>query len=177
MTYPAAYIDYLIYFHAERDYFECHEILEEHWKTTSRGSANSHWVALIQIAVALYHERRGNIKGAERMLTNARRLISAHPAPIQKLGLHSEELILLLDERYKRLSSESEFVDLNLPIKDSALLELCLNKSQQLRVTWCSPSVLSNTQLIHKHTLRDRQPVIDERANQLKRRQNNKEKK
>lgn len=30
--YPAEYLEYLVYFHADRDYFECHEILEEYWK-------------------------------------------------------------------------------------------------------------------------------------------------
>jgi len=31
--YPEPYLEYLIQFHAERDYFECHEILEEYWKS------------------------------------------------------------------------------------------------------------------------------------------------
>ena len=30
--YPEAFISYLIEFHATRDYFECHELLEEYWK-------------------------------------------------------------------------------------------------------------------------------------------------
>ena len=30
--YPEAYTDYLCYFHGARDYFECHEVMEEYWK-------------------------------------------------------------------------------------------------------------------------------------------------
>ncbi|PAD68333.1 hypothetical protein CHH83_14265, partial [Bacillus sp. 7586-K] len=30
--YDQEYIDFLVHFHCDRDYFECHEILEEHWK-------------------------------------------------------------------------------------------------------------------------------------------------
>ena len=35
MVYPEAYIEYLMYFHGNRDYFECHEVLEEYWKEVS----------------------------------------------------------------------------------------------------------------------------------------------
>lgn len=52
--YPKAYIEYLVHFHSDRDYFECHEILEEHWKQDGR---NKGWLVLIQTAVAFYHYR------------------------------------------------------------------------------------------------------------------------
>ena len=35
--YPTEYIQFLIHFHGDYDYFECHEILEEYWKTKPRG--------------------------------------------------------------------------------------------------------------------------------------------
>ena len=71
MGYPKAYILYLVHFHGDRDYFECHEILEEHWKEMDPKDRMSHWVGLIQIAVAVYHERRENRQGAIRTLTKA----------------------------------------------------------------------------------------------------------
>ncbi len=37
MMYPNAYLDYLVYFHGHRDYFECHEVLEEYWKKDQAG--------------------------------------------------------------------------------------------------------------------------------------------
>lgn len=35
--YPTEYIQFLIHFHGDYDYFECHEILEGYWKTKPRG--------------------------------------------------------------------------------------------------------------------------------------------
>lgn len=174
MNYPVAYIDYLVYFHAERDYFECHEILEEHWKTTARGPANSYWVALIQIAVALYHERRGNVKGAGRMLLNAQKLIANQKTAIKTLGLDADQLLILLKEREKQLDKTDTYTDMDLPIIDPKLLDICHDKSKERHLSWGNPSLLSNSQLIHKHTLRDRKPVIKERTDQLKLRQQRK---
>ena len=71
LNYPEDYLSFLVHFHGTRDYFECHEILEEYWKETAPKERDSHWVGLIQIAVALYHERRGNKQGATRTLTKA----------------------------------------------------------------------------------------------------------
>ncbi len=61
--YPKAYIDYLVEFHATRDYFECHEILEEYWKEDPPKKRKRYWVGFIQLAVALYHHRRQNTAG------------------------------------------------------------------------------------------------------------------
>ncbi|WP_218197281.1 DUF309 domain-containing protein, partial [Pseudomonas sp. 2995-1] len=63
MNYPDAYIEYLIEFHGTRDYFECHEIMEEYWKKNKE----KHWHTLIQLAVAIYHERQHNYDGSLRL--------------------------------------------------------------------------------------------------------------
>ncbi|WP_205628902.1 DUF309 domain-containing protein, partial [Acinetobacter baumannii] len=51
--YPEALIDYLVYFHADRDFFECHEVLEDYWKSLPKEERSLFWVGLIQIAVGL----------------------------------------------------------------------------------------------------------------------------
>ncbi len=56
--YAKAYIEYLAHFHGTRDYFECHEVLEEHWKAVDPKNRSSVWVLLIQIAVSMYHARQ-----------------------------------------------------------------------------------------------------------------------
>ena len=61
MNFPQKYIEYLVHFHGDRDYFECHEILEEYWKKIDNGNKESIWVGLIQLAVANYHHRRKNL--------------------------------------------------------------------------------------------------------------------
>ncbi|KPC99353.1 hypothetical protein LR69_02339 [Geobacillus sp. BCO2] len=81
--YPNAYIEYLVHFHSDRDYFECHEILEEHWKQDGR---NKGWLVLIQMAVAFYHYRRGNTSGALRLIRRARALLDEAQEMIRRLG-------------------------------------------------------------------------------------------
>ncbi|WP_133174958.1 DUF309 domain-containing protein, partial [Heyndrickxia sporothermodurans] len=71
MKIPEAYIEYLVHFHGDRDYFECHELLEEHWKLTDIKNRHSVWVGLIQLAVSQYHYRRSNIVGAIRLMKKA----------------------------------------------------------------------------------------------------------
>jgi uncharacterized protein len=50
-----------------RDFFVCHEVLEEVW-THERGPRRLFLQALIHFAVACYHDGRGNPAGAERQL-------------------------------------------------------------------------------------------------------------
>ncbi len=51
----------------EREYFECHEVLEELWTFTQQPDR---WFlqSLIHFAVACYHHGRGNRNGATRQL-------------------------------------------------------------------------------------------------------------
>lgn len=53
VNYPQAYIEYLEYYHGARDYFECHEVLEEYWKENPSSPLSAAWVGLIQLAVAM----------------------------------------------------------------------------------------------------------------------------
>ena len=36
MSYEPLYVAYLVYFNRDRDYFECHEVLEELWLERER---------------------------------------------------------------------------------------------------------------------------------------------
>ncbi len=75
--YPKAYVAFLHEFHTTRDYFECHEILEEFWKEDPPDQRKKYWVGLIQLAVALYHQRRGNGKGAKRLISNSLHILDS----------------------------------------------------------------------------------------------------
>ncbi|MFH5184645.1 DUF309 domain-containing protein [Paenibacillus sp. TAB 01] len=101
MLYPKAYIDYLMYFHAERDFFECHEVMEEYWKEHPEDPLSSNYVGLIQIAVSMYHHRRGNLKGAVKMLMQA--LHNLTDAGMLRLGLDPVQLRKMLNERLEAL--------------------------------------------------------------------------
>ncbi|MFX3625593.1 MAG: DUF309 domain-containing protein [Ectobacillus sp.] len=168
--YPKAYIEYLVHFHGDRDYFECHEILEEHWKLDERKARKDHWVGLIQVAVSLYHQRRQNFAGAVRMMKSALSILEREADYIQKLGLDYKPLLLLLKQRLCELELKQPYTSINLPLSDSSLEEECMRLCTAKGMCWKSDSDLSNTFLLNKHTLRDRANIIAERELQIEKR-------
>ncbi|GIP37357.1 hypothetical protein J31TS4_06370 [Paenibacillus sp. J31TS4] len=167
--YPKAYVEYLVAYHAERDYFECHEIMEEHWKSEPGSPYRGAWLGLIQLAVGQYHERRGNLAGARKMTAGALRHLEREP--LAELGLAGEELLARLRERLSSLEAagaggERTFRDLDLPITDERLLQACLAALPDAGSGWGKPSDPAANWLLHKHKLRDRSEVIRERERQ-----------
>ncbi|MGE7905615.1 DUF309 domain-containing protein [Peribacillus sp. NPDC094092] len=167
MNYAEDYLSFLVHFHGPRDYFECHEILEEYWKETAPKERDSHWVGLIQIAVALYHDRRGNKKGAVRTLSKALANLHHKKAEILKLGLDPERLFKLLEDTHERMSSHKPYKSIDLPITDKSLIEKCQSICLQEGYIWGTDSDMSNSSIVDKHLIRDRSDVISERARQL----------
>ena len=165
--YPQAYIEYLIHFHCDRDYFECHEILEEHWKEDAVSERKQYWVGLIQIAVSLYHHRRGNNLGALRMMKSALTICNSHKLALTQLGLQVDQLIEMLQNKYHDIENGAPYKSINLPLNDKVLLETCVSKASKFGMSWGAESDLSNNELVHKHKLRDRSDVIAERQKQV----------
>jgi len=169
LAYPQAYIDYLVHFHATRDYFECHEQLEDYWKTLPKDDpAGVLWVGLIQLAVAQYHYRRCNFAGARKMLAAAASRLK--PERLGELGLNGSALAALVEEQRTALHAEPAprpFADLALPIVDSSLLGTCLARSAQLGAKWGSASRLEDEALVHRHSRRDRSEVVQARIRSL----------
>ncbi|MDT8860092.1 DUF309 domain-containing protein [Alkalihalobacillus sp. MEB130] len=173
--YPTAYLDYLIYFHVERDYFECHEVLEEYWKEHDPKNRTSIWVGLIQVAVGLYHHRRGNRNGAIRMYEKAISILEKQKTALSELGLHKSDLIRQLQSQHQLASNtRNTFHDINLTFSKEDLLPACIERCQQLGLTWTTTST-PKEDIIYKHKLRDRSDIIRERQQQLKRNQTNDE--
>lgn len=164
--YPEAYIEYLAHFHGLRDYFECHEILEEHWKEDPRESRKLHWVGLIQIAVGLYHHRRGNFTGAKRMITNARRIVLNEREELENLAINVDELSDKLSSELQRIYEALPYNSFEIPITNNALITMCQNRCLELGCIYGSKSDLANIELIDRHTRRDRSDIIQERKQQ-----------
>ncbi|MEC1260471.1 DUF309 domain-containing protein [Bacillus swezeyi] len=168
--YPEAYIDYLTEFHGARDYFECHEILEEHWKKDPPGERKLYWVGLIQLAVALYHQRRNNFTGAKKLMANSIRILEAEKDAIESLGLDHRRLVSLLKHTYRKIESHSPYESIMLPIADEALIQACRKQCRQKSYQWGQNNPASDAFLIHKHRLRDRTEVLAEREKEMARR-------
>lgn len=161
ILYDKSYIDFLIHFHGTRDYFECHEILEEHWKQAPAPLREKKWVGLIQIAVALYHQRRRNFEGAAKMLASSIKILESDE--FSYLGLDKALLLKMLQTRLQDILQHKPYESFNLPIIDEKLLQLCHEECDKLHWKWGTQSDLSDNYLIHKHTLRDRSDVVEER--------------
>ncbi|MBT2754853.1 DUF309 domain-containing protein [Mesobacillus foraminis] len=172
--FPNAYIEYLIHFHGDRDYFECHEVLEEYWKETDPGNKRSIWVGLIQFAVSSYHFRRRNLAGALRTLEKAAEIIAAEREKCTNLGIDYIRFMELLSDRRNEIITQQTYQSVNIPIADTALLQTCKVQCERLGYVWGSKSNLADKQLISRHSLRDRTDVIMERHSALKARQRKK---
>ncbi|PLS01787.1 DUF309 domain-containing protein [Neobacillus cucumis] len=170
--YPKEYIQFLAHFHGDRDYFECHEILEEYWKK-NEGRKNSIWVGFILLAVSNYHHRRSNFIGAKRTIEKAITIFKNQSECLTQLGIESQSLFALLKERLSIISNKQEYVSFNLPINDHVLLELGRRYCEMHGLVWGKDSDLFNVHLVNRHSLRDRTSVIEERAQSLKLRKGN----
>ncbi|MFD0869977.1 DUF309 domain-containing protein [Paenibacillus residui] len=122
MEYSPLYLAYLHYFNTERDYFECHEVLEELWLEEGR---NLLYQGLLQVAVALYHFRNGNKNGARKMFAQAIDKLRKYPP--DSLGIDLGQLLSESEKYREKLENIDrepfEFYDLTIRIVDPALKE------------------------------------------------------
>lgn len=122
MSYDRLYIEYLYYFNVARDYFECHEVLEELWMQEGR---NPLYQGLLQVAVGLYHFRNGNVNGAVKLFTNALEKLG----PFESDGPGIDMEALLADSRNylaklrRYAEAPFDYYDLDIRIVDPSLME------------------------------------------------------
>ena len=166
--YPDAYIQYLAHFHGDRDYFECHEILEEYWKGTNEGK-HSVWVGFILLAVSNYHFRRGNKEGSGRTLRKAITIFE-NQIQNQSFGIDMEYLIKLSKERLISIQLDEVYSSFDLPITDMTLLAKCQTICHLKGFHWGQNSNLDDLNLIHRHLTRERRGIILERQNAIAKR-------
>ncbi|CAM3519231.1 DUF309 domain-containing protein [Marinicrinis lubricantis] len=169
MNLPEELVQYLVYFHTERDFFECHEVMEEYWKKQGRGPYEPVWRGLIQLAVALYHERRGNVRGAVIMLASAKAKLDRQET--EQVGIDRHRLVQVIASRLEQLEKQPEtpYTDMDIPI-DDPLMEQCLKLAAEQNVVWGTPSSMDNLEVVEKHRRRDRSEVIEARRASLEKR-------
>ncbi|NOU97919.1 DUF309 domain-containing protein [Paenibacillus sp. LMG 31456] len=113
----------MYYFNVERDYFECHEVMEELWLEEGRAPL---YQGLLQVAVGLYHHSNGNVSGAIKLFTAALEKLVNSRQP--RLGINLEHLVQdskLYLSRLEQLEQEPfEFYDLDIQITDPELAQL-----------------------------------------------------
>ncbi|GBC77917.1 hypothetical protein HRbin08_01402 [bacterium HR08] len=68
------------------EYFAAHEALESLWRRAV-GTERLFYQGLIQAAVALHHFRRGNLRGARRLVERALARLADVPTPFRGLNV------------------------------------------------------------------------------------------
>ncbi|EPY13756.1 MULTISPECIES: DUF309 domain-containing protein [Paenibacillus] len=127
LPYDRLYIQFIKLFNEERDYYQCHDVMEELWLEEGRKPLLQ---GLLQVAVGLHHFQNGNRPGAIKLLTAALQKLDAYPdiilgIDLQQLRNDSEET---LDKLCNCDASLPPFQDLTIRIVDKelgALIECC----------------------------------------------------
>lgn len=158
------YIEYCTYFNGNRDYFECHEVLEDYWKEIAPGKRNHPLVGYIQVATGMYHWRRGNYNGAERMLTKALTIFyRCEDSPfVEKIQL--AHFMADISKSLQLIQQKYVFQPFELEITDEELKSIVSEKIRDLLA-------VDYDFIVHKHMLRDRSDVISSRAKSLAKKQ------
>ena len=158
------YIEYCTYFNGNRDYFECHEVLEAYWKEIAPGERNHPLVGYIQVATGMYHWRRENYSGAERMLTKALTIFNGCTDSPFFEKIQFIQFIEDISKSLQLIQRKCVFHPFEIVITDEALQQAVMTKMNEL-------PIVDDAFIVHKHRLRDRSAIISARAKSLEMKQ------
>nr|WP_036718852.1 DUF309 domain-containing protein [Paenibacillus sp. JCM 10914] len=132
MNFEPLYVAYLVYFNRDRDYFECHEVLEELWLEQER---DPRYKGLLQAAVGLFHFRNHNVRGAYKMFNSA--IKQLEPYAEDELGIEMGVLVSEMRRYAKQLAAYDilpiAYRDLSIEIWDPRLQTAVDQASQDIR--------------------------------------------
>lgn len=157
----------------KQDYFECHEIMEDSWKSKENFTKDLDEVFFIQVSTAEYHYRRGNLYGAQKIYNRAVKRLNISPIDYKKYGLKSE-MKTLIENRLHNISYVN-FKPLQLPLTKDMYQSLhsfaMPDVSFEYFLDYIKSLHKTSIMLVEKHRLRDRREIIDVRnAKRMKKR-------
>jgi len=145
-----ALIDFLIEFHAVRDYYESQKIMEQIWREADLSKNNSVWLALLQLAVGNYHYRRNNVVGAEILLTKSYEKISKNSIELTSLGIIASDLLPQVSDQMDRIKKGLPYRSINLPLTRELLIK-ALTKTKERKLNFYNQSNMRDSQLLNRH--------------------------
>jgi uncharacterized protein len=150
------FVNFIVYFNENQDYFECHEVLEEYWKSLPNGNKEHPLTAYILLATGMYHWRRGNATGAIRTIRKAMNKFQAfgtqHPSYTQEINMHC--LIRDVKNVVNRLENELPFESFPIVVSSHTLTALVAQMVSSMKLL-----PFGSDAVIHKHMLRDRSDI------------------
>ncbi|EGA89604.1 hypothetical protein GPDM_09915 [Planococcus donghaensis MPA1U2] len=156
------FIQYIVNFNLEKDFFECHEVGEDYWKLVAPKDKMHPLTGWIQLAVGMYHWRRSNYPGALRSFIRAK--VKLAPGGVWVEGFDHEKLIGILTYSIKAVTERKPFVIQEIPVVSDEL--------KKAVEAYCSENPLPQQDpyfLMHKHRLRDRSSIISLREQKKRR--------
>ncbi|MER1999257.1 MAG: DUF309 domain-containing protein [Lysinibacillus sp.] len=159
-TIEVPFIDYCAYFNGNKDYFECHEVLEEFWKEIAPGDKSHVIVGFIQVATSLYHWRRGNVRGAKKSMKSAIDIIRNQKETTYVKIIDGEVFLANCEQALQKMKDNVPYEAFNILFKNAAFFDLVTKRISTLPVE-------DENFIHHKHKLRDRSDVILARAIRL----------
>ena len=85
MAYDPRYTKFFELFN-ERDFYECHEVLEDLWMETP-GPERQYLQGLIQTATSFYHLENANWAGARKLMESGLKYLEPYPDDMMGFGL------------------------------------------------------------------------------------------
>ncbi len=159
------FINFIVYFNSNQDYFECHEVLEEYWKSIPDTNKDHPLTAYILLATGMYHWRRNNKTGARRTLEKAKTKFQSfhvtHSAYTEEINF--EQLIHNVTNSVNRLEQDLPFEAFPITIQSARIAELVDKETKSMVLL-----PLDSDAVIHKHMLRDRSDILREREEKKK---------
>lgn len=159
------FVEFLVYFNKNQDYFEGHEVLEEYWKSIPSYSKSHPLTAFILLSTAMYHWRRGNLNGALRTINKALHRFSSVMSsyPDYSEEIHFSKLIQDVQEAQIKVASGLPFELFKIDVLSSHLNSLVQTTENQMLLL-----SLGSNDVIHKHKLRDRSDILKTRDEKKK---------
>lgn len=154
------FVNFVVYFNQNQDYFECHEVLEEYWKSLPNRDKKHPLTAYILLATGMYHWRRGNFSGATRTIRKSLDKFKtfAEQSYINRHEIDVHRLVEDVQHVADRLENALPFQPFLIVVHSSKLAMLIAEASRELELL-----PLGSNAVIHKHMLRDRSDILLER--------------
>ena len=148
------FIKFIIHFNSEKDYFECHEVGEEYWKSLAPKDKMHPLTGWIQLAVGMYHWRRSNYPGALRSFIRAK--VKLADAGVWVEGFDHEHLIRHLSQSIEAVTDREPFEPFTIIVTSPELAEAIEAYLKEHPIVPQDPYYI-----MHKHRLRDRSSIIN----------------
>lgn len=122
MEYPELYVRFLYHFNVDRDYYECHEVMEELWLEEGRYKL---YQGLLQVAVGLYHHQNNNISGSIKLFEAGVTKLEGYPDDALGINLRKikNNARQYLNKLYRYQESPFSCYHLDIEILDPNLKE------------------------------------------------------